>query len=152
MKNTFSIGLTIDGSSESSDYIKKETIKFAQTHGFKAEMPKEFIFVMEWEENADYSQELSELADCVIDFLNQHEELPSYCSFFFEDNSLFLAPNVEDAKESVDFVSSRKQDCPEDDFEGEWLHVSDHGNATLYVRKDGKDEEIWGIVWLTLDG
>ena len=146
MKNTFSIGCEIDGSSESADYINRETIEFAQKHGFKCEIPNEFLDEDEQEANEDYSQELSELADSAIDFLNQHEDLPIYCSFFFEDNSLFLSPDIETAKESVDFVSSREQDCPDGDFEGEWLHVSDHGNCTLYVRKDGKDEEIWGVV------
>ena len=35
---------------------------------------------------------------------------------------------------------------PGDGFEGEWLDVSDHGNATLYFRSDGNDREIWSIV------
>ena len=86
----FHIGCEIDGSSESADYINRETIEFAQSHGFEAEMPNEFLDEGEQEENEDYSQELSELADSAIDFLNCHEDLPSCCSFYFEDNSLFL--------------------------------------------------------------
>ena len=45
------------------------------------------------------------------------------------------------------FVSSKSQDYPPDDYEGEWLHISDHGNCTLYVRDlNGKDKEIASCV------
>lgn len=33
-----------------------------------------------------------------------------------------------------------------DDYEGEVLHVNDHGNATLYVADHGKLTEIWAVV------
>jgi hypothetical protein len=76
------------------------------------------------------------------------------CSFYFDDNSLFLAPCIENVKEDVGFVSGQSEDAnpddsdrPCDDYQGEWLHVSDHGNCTLYVRgDDGKDTEIWSVV------
>lgn len=55
--------------------------------------------------------------------------------------------NIDDVKERVGFVSSREQDYPPDDYRGEWLHVNDHGNCTLYVRDEqGNDREIWAIV------
>jgi hypothetical protein len=87
------------------------------------------------------SQMLSELADDALDFLNGLDGLP-YCSFYFEDNSLFYAPCVENVQDDVETFS----DQPADDYEGEWLHVNDHGNATLYVRSNGEDKEIWGVV------
>lgn len=41
------------------------------------------------------------------------------------------------------FVSSKTEEYPPNDYEGEWLHISDHGNVTLYVRDlNGKDKEI----------
>ena len=51
-------------------------------------------------------------------------------------------------REDVGFVSGQDgRDYPDDDYRGEWLSVSDHGNATLYVRgDDGQDKEIWGVV------
>ena len=82
-------------------------------------------------------------------------------SWQFEDNSLFLLADVELAKDDCGFVSVKSladarrmgiETDPEDscyppaDYSGEWLHVTDHGNATLYVRENGKDIEIWSVV------
>ena len=96
-------------------------------------------------ENA--SERLSELGDSAVDFLNDLETR-SFMYWTFEDNSLFLMANVEGAREDVGFVTGQDgKDYPDDDYRGEWLSVSDHGNATLYVRgEDGKDVEIWGVV------
>lgn len=44
------------------------------------------------------------------------------------------------------FKSSREQEYPDDDYQGEWLHVNDHGNVTLYVRENGQDFEVWSCV------
>lgn len=54
--------------------------------------------------------------------------------------------SIDLAREDCEFVSSRKREYPADDFVGYWLHVSDHGNATLYERSEGKDTEIWSVV------
>lgn len=41
------------------------------------------------------------------------------------------------------FSSTTKQEFPDDDYEGEWLHINERGNCTLYVRSNsGKDREI----------
>ena len=134
------IGCVIDGSADSADYINGETIDFAATYaGFvPADLPDE--------DHEDYGQILSEDGDDAVFWLNEQDLLP-YCSFYFEDNSLFYGPSIESAKEGVDFVSRVDREYPPDFFVGEWLHVSDHGNATLYVRnKAGEDKEIWGVV------
>lgn len=82
-------------------------------------------------------------------------ETRSFLYWGFEDNSLFLSPDVDSAREDVGFVSrsdiSEETDphdaaYPPACYEGEWLHVSDHGNATLYVRQNGQDKEIWSCV------
>lgn len=133
-----SVGCHIDESCGSADDCNERTIRFAESYGFKFEsMPQR--------EDVDGSQELSELADSAIDYLNTLETR-SFMYWGFEDNSLYLMANIEGAKEDCDFVSSKTQDYPDDDYEGEWLHISDHGNATLYVREGGKDKEIWGVV------
>jgi len=67
-------------------------------------------------------------------------------SWGFDDNSLFLVADVDTARNELEFVSRKDKEYPDDDYQGEWLHVSDHGNATLYVRTDGKDTEIWSVV------
>ena len=64
--------------------------------------------------------------------------------------------DVDEIKEQVDFVSSKAQEEPDASFRGEWLHVNDHGNVTLYVREDNVtdafardgavDREIWSLV------
>jgi hypothetical protein len=137
-----SIGIIIDGSYSSADYINSETIAFAESFGFDAGEPLD-------EDSEDYSQLLSETADEALSFLN-NLELPSYCSYYFEDNSLFMSPDIDTARYDVGFVSSRNRAYPDDDYRGEWLEVNDHGNATLYVREDVngecKDTEVWSIV------
>ncbi len=145
MKNTIHrLGCIIDASYDSADTLNEQTIAFAVSLGFDAgELLNEEN--EDGSENEDYSQLLSETADSAVDFLNE-QDLPAYCSYFFEDNCLFLTPCIENAKEDVGFVSSKDQEYPEDDYEGEWLHVSDHGNCTLYVREAGKDQEIWSVV------
>lgn len=91
---------------------------------------------------------LSEAADDAIAWLNDQETR----SFLYWANSgeagaFGLWPNVEGAQEDCGFVSSREQEFPPADFTGEWLHVNDHGNATLYVRQeDGSDVEVWSVV------
>jgi hypothetical protein len=106
--------------------------------------------VFEWLETAgigDETDEASDLVNELFDVLNEY--CPPYCSFGSTegDGACYGCwPCVESAKENVDFVSSRENEYPPDDFEGEWLHVSDHGNATLYVREKGEDKEIWAIV------
>lgn len=52
---------------------------------------------------------------------------------------------IDDIREQVEFTSTRKQEYPADDFSGEWLHVNERGNCTLYIRTNGEDREIWSI-------
>lgn len=132
------IGIVIDRSHDNADSINLETIELAQQYGFECELPDE--------NDEDYGQILSETGDDAVSFLNDNVEHLPYCSFYFEDNSLFYTPSIEMAEEDVEFKSSRKNEYPPEDYEGEWLHVNDHGNCTLYVRSNGQDTEIWSIV------
>lgn len=59
----------------------------------------------------------------------------------------FWLGDVEEIKEQVEFSSSEDQEYPADDFRGEWLHINERGNCTLYVRGEGgQDKEIWSAV------
>ena len=67
----------------------------------------------------------------------------------------FWPDDIEQIKEQVEFVSAKDNEYPADDFRGEWLHVNERGNCTLYVRgeiadADGNckvnDTEIWSLV------
>jgi hypothetical protein len=147
--NNPSVGCYVDESCGSADNCNERTIEFAQGYGFDAGE--------EIEDDEDRSQNLSEIADSAVSFLNELETR-SFMSWTFEDNSLFLIADVDTAKDDVGFVShsesNHTDECDPDDasypaadYRGEWLHVSDHGNATLYVRgDDGKDVEIWSVV------
>lgn len=89
-----------------------------------------------------------EIIDEIQDALQSFAPAYGYFGAHFGDGADFgFWVNIEGVKEEVEFVSSKAQEYPDDEFRGEWLHVSDHGNATLYVRgEDGKDVEVWGIV------
>ena len=58
----------------------------------------------------------------------------------------FWPCDIEGIKEQVEFSSSVDQEYPADDFVGEWLHINERGNCTLYVRENGEDSEVWSIV------
>ncbi len=154
------IGCVIDASCDSATSLNLQTIALAREYGAKlGRLPAK--------RSEDYEQILSEMADSAVDHLNGLE-LPPFCSFSFEDNCLFLSPDVESAREDVGFVSRKEidettnpedSDYPAADYRGEWLHVSDHGNATLYVRESVDpvsfvarggnpytDREVWAVV------
>lgn len=95
-----------------------------------------------WEEASEMLNE--RLFDALQEFA------PPYCVFGAHegDGSDFgYWPDIENAKDDLEFVSDSDDEFPFDEYRGEWLHVNDHGNCTLYVRQDdGKDVEIWSVV------
>ena len=113
------IGILIDCSCYSADRLNYRTIEFAAVYGLELDSDEKKLLarfrldVM----REDDSESLSWSADRALDYLNGLE-LPSYCSFYFEDNSLFLAPCIENAREDIEFVSSRKNEYPADDYRG----------------------------------
>ena len=47
----------------------------------------------------------------------------------------------------TEFEGWKGPDAPPEDYEGEWLHISDHGNMELYVREQKPvDTSVWAIV------
>lgn len=101
-----------------------------------------------------YLEELFELMDSLC---------PSYCYFGNTegDGSDFgVWPDIEGAKENVGRVVScdgfrtfvdgeqvgSDDDIFADGFQGEWLHINDHGNVTLYARVGDENQEIWAVV------
>lgn len=101
------------------------------------------------DENIDPEKE--ELVDDLIQELENALQIfaPSYGYFGAHcgDGSDFgFWVDIENVKEQVEFVSSKYQEYPDEDFVGEWLYINERGNCTLYVRESGKDKEIWSIV------
>lgn len=164
-------GCYIDASAQSADYLNSRIASFAQSYGYNGDVPIWPDWLSEENQDAcnDYSEALNECADECVDWLNMSDSLP-YCCWTVEENSLFLSVNVDNAKDSAGFVSrgprswdetcfceydehgnidpgSKDPEHPAADFRGEWLHVNDHGNTTLYVRgENGQDREVWGVV------
>lgn len=140
--NNPAVGCNVDESSGSADDCNRRTVQFAQGYGFKFDdsLP-DYCPGNETREDA-----MSELADEAVSFLNE-QETRSFMYWTHEDNSLFLCVDVDRAREECEFVSAGCGEYPDAGFRGEWLHVSDHGNATLYVRgDDGADTEVWSVV------
>lgn len=144
--NNPSVGCYVDESHGSADDCNRRTIEFAEQYGFETGAGFKSLS----EEDEDYSQFLSEEADEAVNYLNDNCESRIGLYWVFEDNSLFLMADVESAKESVDFVSSKEKEWPDDDFRGDFLHINERGNTSLYLRKDKgdsyEDVEIWSIV------
>lgn len=94
--------------------------------------------------------------DMVSDLINDAliNALESFCPPYFYfgahygDGSDFgyWPLDIEEIKGQVEFSSTTEQEYPADDFQGEWLHINERGNCTLYVRENGQDKEIWAIV------
>ena len=61
----------------------------------------------------------------------------SYCYFGSHEGDGsdfgFWVSHIEDIKEQIEFVSSKGEEYPEDDYAGEWLHINERGNCTLYL-------------------
>jgi hypothetical protein len=145
--NKLQVGILIDGSMDKADIFNADLVSFAIKHGY--DPGEDITKIFENIDNLDStdSEVLNEIADEAVDWLNIHAERPEYTYFTVEDNSLYLVPDLETAREDVEFISSREQEEPPDDYLGLWLHVNDHGNATLYFRDSrGTDREEWSVV------
>lgn len=86
----------------------------------------------------------------LFDALNEHA--PPYCYFGSNegdgsDYGFWVSSDaIQEAIHDKElFKVTDTGDVP-DDYNGEVLHESDHGNLTLYSCKDGKLTEIWSIV------
>lgn len=94
------------------------------------------------------------------EWLNDNASLP-YAYWGWNDGDFGLWPqDIDSIKDEIGFVSVKSladaqrlgiETNPEDsgyppaDYEGEWLHVNDHGNCTLYLRQGGKNTEVWSV-------
>ena len=103
-----------------------------------------------WAEDGQTLQDenaAAEMINGLQDALNEFAAPYAYFGAHPGDGSDFgYWPDIDGVRESVDFMSSQDQEYPADDFQGEWMHINERGNCTLYVRTNGKDSEIWSIV------
>lgn len=98
----------------------------------------------EWtpESNEDGDEFVNELADALDEFAPPY----AYFGAHIGDGSDFGFWVSEDALQ--DFDGLRVSDLSEvpADYNGEVLHVNDHGNASLYVAQNDKFREVWALV------
>ena len=111
--------------------------------------PRALELRKEWADCQSTEEECEFLNETLFDTLNEYA--PPYCYFGAHpgDGSDYGFWPVEDLEQSVkddgELVVSDL--CGVDDATaGYVLHVSDHGNATLYLAQDGKLTEVWGVV------
>jgi hypothetical protein len=141
------IGCHIDQGNYNPTELSIAIIELAEGLGFPidAELRKAMESIDEELCEADIIDAGAQEAE---DWLND-QETRSHLSWHSngEAGAFGLWPYVEGAREDCEFVSSKEQEYPADDYRGEWLHVNDHGNATLYVRSEnGQDVEVWSVV------
>lgn len=172
------IGCYLDQSYRNATEHDSATVRLAESFGFPVDADGEKLLRRAeldcLSDDRDDAQCLSEYADEAIDWLNSQEGRTGlYWANDGEAGAFGLWVSLESVKEDVGFVSVRslaearrmgietsEEDSayPPDDYRGEWLHVSDHGNATLYVREDCPmredgagmtnfiDREVWSVV------
>lgn len=120
-------------------------IDLALCYGWDNEDARRFDDTSEDDLTEDQLETLMYVVQDAEDYLNSLETRP-YVSWQWYEGDFGLYASVESSQEDCEFVSSKSQEYPDDHYTGEWLHVSDHGNATLYVRENGEDTEIWSVV------
>jgi hypothetical protein len=136
------IGCYFDSARGGTD-IEFRVIELAIRYGWEDKDAAEFYEKDEDSLGGDEFEELTDYAMEAVDHLNSLETR-SFLSWQWYEGDFGLYPDVDGAKEDCGFVSSKNQDYPDDDYRGEWLHINDHGNATLYVRDEAdEDKEIW---------
>lgn len=175
------VGCYLDQSYRNPNSHNAATVRLAVSYGYEPDREtgqllarEENDCLVESPDRSD-SEMLNWCADEAIGWLNEQE---TRTGLYWDNNGeagafgLWVG-DIEDIKNDVGFVSVRSlaearrmgvetdlddSGFPPADYRGEWLHVSDHGNCTLYVRKtrtgifktaDGPDyidSEIWSIV------
>jgi hypothetical protein len=130
------------------DEFHIKVIKFAQKFGFD---PGTNFYIFATPSNKDHeyyrSEKLRILAREAVEWLNENVLRPEFTYFRIRGNSLYLLPNIEEARESVRFVSTQDAEEPSNDYFGLWLHINTFGYTTLFFRDErGFDYELWGVL------
>jgi hypothetical protein len=143
------IGEIIEGYTKDEFHI--EVIEYARRFGFDPGEEYDFLkipyssYTTSSLKQYDIKIKLSSLASEAVEWLNENVSRPEFTYFRFRGRSLYLLPSVDEARESVEFVSSQDEEEPPDDFVGLWLKAG-YGKAALYFRdNDGDDYEEWSI-------
>lgn len=149
------IGCYLDQGCRNNEQLSRDVIALAEEYGFEPDGDLPDV-----EEDENGPEVLDDMENDAIQFLNDHSLTPIYAYWGHcgEAGAFGLWADIDGARESIEgdggFISSKEQDYPADDYTGEWLHVNDHGNATLYVRfcpvdraiMGMTDKEIWSLV------
>jgi hypothetical protein len=97
----------------------------------------------------DDRETASELVNGLQDALNEYAPAYGYFGTHEGDGADFGFWLMPDFQQMMNFAGvlmvNDTSEIPAD-FQGEVLHVNDHGNATFYVADNGTLTEIWSIV------
>lgn len=130
---------------ELEDLVQRNAAAWCSDAG-RAERDRYVTLIGDAREIEDFdSEEASEIVDELSDALG--EFAPPYCWFGANENdgaSYGFWPCL-DADEFDGLKVDDTSEVP-DDYEGEVLHVNDHGNMTLYSASAGELTEIWSVV------
>ena len=129
------VGCHIDGNFMNVDEFNLEIIGIAEQFGFDEH-------ALAAEESEDYSQELTELADSAVDYLNDNtiDHRPPFTYWTVENSMLLLDVDFVSAQESEDVVCADWRNNPAPSY---ILEINDHGNVTLYSIER---KEVWAVV------
>ena len=162
MKTRIQIGCYIDGANQPHIEGDVRSIRLSESFGRVLDRDtRNFCLRVELDVTTERDYELcDDFSREAEEWLNDNRSIP-YAWWGWNDGNFGLwTQEIESIKDDIGFISVKSlaeaqrlgiETDPEDssyppaDYEGEWLHVSDHGNRTLYVRHKGKDEEIWSI-------
>ena len=112
------------------------------------------MFAENADEDGNYSdedqEEISYVVEEMMDALDEYAPPYMYFGAHQGDGSDFGFwldhDSIETAVQDRELLSF-DDDYPDDWFKGEWLHVNDHGNMTLYYAVgNGEHKEIWSVV------
>lgn len=119
-------------------YSESRRCGFPRNEEWEADFHRDFTG--EADENALYAK--------VDEWIS--ENCPIYCYPYFDGFKYYICADIDSAMENADIIvndcSRKRQPEIPDDFTGLLVHVSDHGNVSLYEYLNGNSTEIWAIV------
>jgi hypothetical protein len=143
----FPIGCYIDGANQNQTEADARLVRLAESFGMVLTR-EQLAFCQRVESDCAKENDYEFSNDFAIEaetYLNETEPR-AFLYWSWENGDFGLWPNIGAAKEDCEFVSSQKQETPANNFVGNWLHINDHGNVTLYYRENGIDSEVWSVV------
>jgi len=139
--------LLLDFASELEYHVQNNAEAWCSDNG-RLQRDKYMELIGEAREIDADDENASEVLDELFGALNDFAPPYAYFGAYPGDGCDYGFWLSEDFSEQIAEFGLKVSDTSEvpDDYEGEVLHVNDHGNATLYSADHGKLTEIWSVV------